>query len=724
MRPQQTTLEQGQPRDSVAPTPPRRWLTPAHVAWCALVVLALGLFVASIPVRYRQLSAPPEQVQASLARLGLPVGFYAAYLIALTIAFAVGCFGIAAVIAWRKPDEDMALFAALFLVLLGAADPPSMLMLEASYPALFVPVRGALFLSSTTLILFGFLFPDGRFVPRRVRPLVLLGLAALLLTVLGGEFPPDAPPPRGFVLLFLGGLGAGLAAQVYRYARVSTLAQRQQTKWVVFGAAAATAVQLLSLLSALVFPSAPLGLPITYDLASITLVTCSYLLIPLSVGMAILKYRLWDIDVLISRTLVYGGLTACVIGLYVLVVGGLGARLQARGSLALSLAAAGLVAVLFQPLRARLQRGVNRLLYGERDEPYAVLSRLGQRLEGTLAPEAVLPAVVETVAGALKLPYAAIALEQDGASVIAAAHGTPDGPAGTPGLLRLSLSYRNEIVGELLLAPRAPGEGFSPADRRLLDDLARQAGIAAHAVRLTTDLQHSRERLVTAREEERRRLRRDLHDGLGPTLASLAQRLDLARALVPRDPDAAVTLLGELKGQVKETVADVRRLVYALRPPTLDEFGLVTAIREHAARQGEDSGLRVTVEAPEPLPALPAAVEVATYRIALEALTNVARHAGARACHVRLSVGDALNLEIADDGRGLRPGARPGVGLASMRERAAELGGSCTIESVSGGGTRIVVRLTPGNGVSHGRHPGADRGRPPLLPRGGARAAD
>jgi len=166
--------------------------------------------------------------------------------------------------------------------------------------------------------------------------------------------------------------------------------------------------------------------------------------------------------------------------------------------------------VLVQPLRQRLQRGVNRLLYGERDEPYAVLSRLGRRLEGTLAPDAVLPAIVETVAGALKLPYAAIALREGECLAVVAAFGQP---VGDP--LRLPLVYRHEAVGELLLAPRAPGEPFSPADRRLLDDLARQAGVAAHAVRLTADLQRSRERLVTLREEERRRLRRDPHDGLG-----------------------------------------------------------------------------------------------------------------------------------------------------------------------------------------------------------------
>jgi signal transduction histidine kinase len=214
-------------------------------------------------------------------------------------------------------------------------------------------------------------------------------------------------------------------------------------------------------------------------------------------------------------------------------------------------------------------------------------------------------------------------------------------------------------------------------------------------VRLTTDLQHSRARLVTTREEERRRLRRDLHDGLGPTLASLAQRLDTARILVPRDPNAAVALLGDLTAQVKTTITDIRRLVYALRPPALDELGLVSALREHAAHYNESNGLSISMEAPERLPPLPAAVEVAAYRIVLEALTNVARHAHARTCHIHLELREAqvLYLEVTDDGGGLPKDYHAGVGLTSMRERAMELGGECRIEPGPTHGIRVVARL-------------------------------
>ena len=220
-----------------------------------------------------------------------------------------------------------------------------------------------------------------------------------------------------------------------------------------------------------------------------------------------------------------------VVGIYVVAVGGLGVLFQARGNLSISLLATGLVAVLFQPLRGRLQRDVNRLMYGERDDPYAVTSRLGRRLEAALAPESVLSTIAETVAQALKLPYAAILLKEGEGFRSAAAYGSPRGEPET-----LPLVYQREEIGRLVLSPRSPGESFSDADRRLLEDLARQAEVAVHAVRLTADLQRSRERLVATREEERRRLRRDLHDGLGAQLAGLNVQAGTLRRLIPQDP--------------------------------------------------------------------------------------------------------------------------------------------------------------------------------------------
>jgi signal transduction histidine kinase len=254
--------------------------------------------------------------------------------------------------------------------------------------------------------------------------------------------------------------------------------------------------------------------------------------------------------------------------------------------------------------------------------------------------------------------------------------------------------YQREEIGRLVLSPRAPGEAFSDADRNLLEDLARQAEVAVHAVRLTSDLQHSRERLVSTREEERRRLRRDLHDGLGAQLAGLNVQAGALRRLIPRDPDAADDLVVELREELRSAITDIRRLVYDLRPPALDDLGLLEALRRLAEHYGsEDEQLSVTVEAPEDLPNLPAAVEVAVYRITQEALTNVARHARAKRCVVRLAVNDDVGLEIIDDGVGIPKERGAGVGLSSMRERASELGGNCVVEAAPKGGTQVLVRL-------------------------------
>jgi signal transduction histidine kinase len=424
--------------------------------------------------------------------------------------------------------------------------------------------------------------------------------------------------------------------------------------------------------------------------AVIYVAVAALLVLPVFTYIAILRYHLYDIDLIINRTLVYGALSACVVALYVLVVGYFGMVLRTGANLAISLAATGLIAVLFAPLRDRLQRGVNRLMYGERDEPYKVLSDLGASLEATLAPESVLPTVVETVAQALKLPYAAVTLKQDGVFAEAARYGKK--PAGEP--LIVPLTYQRETVGQLVLAPRTPGETFTKSDVRLLGDLARHIEVAAYAVRLTSDLQRSRERLVTAREEERRRLRRDLHDGVGPQLAALTLKLETARNLFSHDPQASA-LMADLSERARATVSDVRRSVHALRPPALDELGLIPALREGVAQYSQN-GLRVSVEAPENLPPLPAAVEVATYRIAQEAMTNVVRHAGARNCSVRIALdkeAGTLRVEIEDDGKGLRGEHKVGVGLHSMRERAEELGGRCTVDSLAGGGTLVSAQL-------------------------------
>jgi signal transduction histidine kinase len=360
--------------------------------------------------------------------------------------------------------------------------------------------------------------------------------------------------------------------------------------------------------------------------------------------------------------------------------------LQGRADRLTFLLATGIVALLFHPLRQRLQWTVNHLMYGERDDPYTVLSRLGQQLGGTLAPGTTLTTLVETIAQTLRLPYAALALRQGESLAVVASVGAQIGNS-----VRVPIAHQGKPIAELLLAPRPGERSFSPSDRRLLEDLAYQAGIALHAVQLAVDLQHSRERLVTAREEERRRLRRDLHDGLGPALASIQLNLNAIRHLLqPGSPAEPIIL--QTRSDIQAVIADIRRLVYELRPPALDELGLLGAVRQ-AAAACEHDGLLVSIEEIEGLSPLPAAVEVAAYRIIQEALTNVVRHAHARRCAVRLAVTGCLEVEITDDGVGLAAERQAGVGLTSMRERAAELGGSCVVEAVPAGGTRVYACL-------------------------------
>ncbi len=678
-----------------------RWLFAARAGWLFLAALSVALFVFSLPLEYAQIrslsgaySSGAEITRANLSDAGLSTGSYAAYWIVVEVAFAAGCLAVATVIYGRRSDDRMALLVALLLVLLGTTFWETFKPLGEQYPALWWLGKGLANLGNLLWVLFFFIFPNGWFVPRWTRWLsVVLVVWALYIVFFPGsalDWASWSEMVLGLVLL--GFVLTGTASQVYRYRRVSGPVERQQSKWVTFGFAAGLLGFLTVLLLEGYFPAAfQDGTP--GQLLGLAAIDLSLFAIPLSVGVAVLRYRLFDIDVIINRTLVYGALTASIVGLYALIVAGLGTLLHSRGGFLISLLAAGLVAVAFQPLRSCLQRGVNRMMYGEGDDPYSVLSRLGQRLEVALAPDTVLAAIVETVAQALKLPYAAIAVERGEGSVTVAEYGTPQDES-----VDLPLVYQSERMGRLILAPRAPGETFSSADWLLLRDLARQAGGALRAARLTADLQRSRERLVAAREEERRRLRRDLHDGLGPQLAAQTLKIGSARSLYDRDPAAADVLLSQLETDMETALADIRRLVYNLRPPTLDELGLIGAILETAGRYNSSSvngneTPRITVEAPEKLSNLPAAVEVAVYRISQEALTNVVRHARANACTVRLSIDGEVELEVSDDGVGLGDDRGAGVGLSSMRERALELGGTLVVEPSATGGTRVRARL-------------------------------
>lgn len=458
----------------------------------------------------------------------------------------------------------------------------------------------------------------------------------------------------------------GIASLVVRLRR-TTGRERDQVLWVLAGALATVLLVVL----AWVVPSAQL-----------LLIAAALLPLPAAITWALVRSQLWDLDVALGRTLVYLGLSLLALAVY-------GGLLALTGSLLGDLTGQTdllvfvLAAVLVQPARDALQRGVNRLLYGDVVEPGIALGELGRRVDSAASPSHVLTAVVDVLARTLRLPF--VALRLPGREPVA--HGDPAPPTET-----VPLVHQGRTVGELDLV--LPPGGLGPRVRAMLDELVRQTAQVAHAVLLQEEVQRSRESIVMSREEERRRLRHDLHDDLGPGLAATAMQLEAVAELVPTDPARAEALLDEAAEYLRGTVAEVRRIVDDLRPAALGDLGLAGAVRAHAARLA-DGGLDVTVDAPDDLAGLPAAVEVAAFRIVGEAMTNVARHAQATRVHVAIGHrAGRLELCVEDDGVGLRPGTPTGVGLGSMHERAAELGGTC--EVTSGSGTTVRATLPTG----------------------------
>jgi signal transduction histidine kinase len=537
------------------------------------------------------------------------------------------------------------------------------------------------------------LYPDGRLPSPRWWPAVVVSGAAVgglaLATALApgplvnhpvADNPLGIPGTRGVMEaigtaaqpLVVVGFAAGVASLAARWRRAPAGGvERRQISLLTLASAAALVVVLVP------FGSGREPWPVTAAVLAV------FACVPASIGVAILRHHLYDIDVALNRSLVYGGLTAAVVALYAALVW-VAARPLGPGTGA-HLLATGVAAAAVLPLRTRLQRAVDRVMYGERGDPYAAVSRLTTRLQAAAAPGDALAAVTEAIAASLRLPYVAV----ETSNGVTAAFGTPSGAQRHV----LELSHQGQDVGRLVIEGR-DRQPPTARDLALLADLGRSAGAAVHAAGLADALRASQRRLVQAREEERRRLRRDLHDGLGPTLAGVVLGLDAAAGALGADPARALAMLAELKAEATDAVDDVRRLVYGLRPPALDELGLPGAVRQQAERLAVGNhGMQVRVDVAGTLPKLDAATEVAAYRIAVEAVANAARHARARTCCVLLAADGLLRVEVTDDGDGIARGARPGVGLTAMRERAAEIGGDCTVTPAAPRGTRVIARL-------------------------------
>jgi signal transduction histidine kinase len=543
------------------------------------------------------------------------------------------------------------------------------------------------YLLMVTLVLL--LFPNGRLPSPRWRPVVWVVWASITVMALGAA---TSLPSLGSRVSMAGGEGEEIAALVggaaffvgvacapiclaslvVRWRRSGGL-ERRQLKTFLFGAVLGVGALLTS---------ATLG----GSVASTILGPVAVVAVPAAIGVGVVRHHLFDIELVINRALVYTALTGLVVGGY---VGSVTAAQWVfdRSGMLPSVLAAGVVAAAFQPARGILQRRVNRLLYGTRDDPYEVVRELGHQLTAAATPAEVIATLVDSIARALRVPHVRIESAGVAGRVLA------DAGAPVEGGERFRLVAHGETVGWLVIAPRSGTSELAVTDRRLLTDLAHHVAVAVHAALLAEDVQRSRERLRIALEDERRRIRRDVHDGLGPTLATVVMGLERLRNADPGGGDAG--LVAELKSQTQEAITGMRALIDGLRPSPLDDVGLLDAIRLHADRLSEPvtgRPLDVTLEAPDALPDLPAAVEVAAYRIVLEALTNVARHARASRCTVRIDLADDLRLEVVDDGVGLPAAYTAGVGLRSMRERASELGGGTVVRRLEQG-TSVSVSL-------------------------------
>jgi signal transduction histidine kinase len=534
------------------------------------------------------------------------------------------------------------------------------------------------------------LYPDGRLPARWWRwpfaaaalGIALLTLGTMLAPQAYAEVAPGPAPLRAPALVRVGLLAVGGAlcvggtvgiwvASVVRLLRARP-PERQQLAWLLL-------VVVPLLLVAFLTPSMPGFLALGFG-------------VPVAIAVGVLRYRLLGIETVLRRGLVYGLLTATVVAVYLVVTAAAGTQLG-RGPLP-GVVAAALVAVGLTPLRDRLQVAVDRLVYGDRRDPMRAVTRLGDRVAAAGESD-LLPAVLATVTDAVRAPGASL-VATDGA-VLATCGSRPVG--GTAAEV-VPLRVGGRELGRLQVAARSPGEPYTDGDRRLLAALAPQVAVVVRALELAEALEAERDRVVAVTRQERQRLRRDLHDGLGPSLSGVSLGLQaLQDARAADDQAAADQLLARIREEVTTAVGEVRRILDDLRPAVLDSTRLPDALRRHAAAVSTGP-LEVSVDAAADLPVLPPAVETAAYRITQEALTNVVRHAGAHYAHITLDTSDAaLTITVSDDGHGINSTTHPGVGLTSMRQRAQALRGTLRVDS-SDHGTTVMAILPLQDGSS------------------------
>ncbi len=566
----------------------------------------------------------------------------------------------------------------------------------------FVARLGSLLLSGMVALLL--LYPAGQLLPGRWRRAgIAVAVASVALPVMlllapdevvfsagepVGSTDVGLPLSDGATELLLHvaqvltfGSIVGAVALVWVRHRHAAAEERTQLRWLLWAG-------IMCVLMVVGAATLSLGGTVTTVLLDLAVAALA-----VSVTIGMVRPDLGDVDALVAWTLTTAVVAAVVVAVDLTVIAAgsrlLGERLDERD---VTLVVLVLAVVVYGPLRAGLGGVVRRLLLGRRGDRYGAVSALAARLETTGTVDEALPALAGAVAETFKVGHVRVDVLTPDGGLLSATHG----PAPAE-VQEIDIAYQGEPVGRLVLPVQGLRSMLSRRDQGLLVDLVRQAAVAIRARLLATELQVSRERLVIGREDDRRRIRRDLHDGLGPVLGGVALRPQAAGNAIETDPSRARELVGLARTEVSDALDDVRRLVHDLRPPALDDLGLEAAVRQQAERVRSEVDVHVEAVGTT---GLPAAVEVAAYRIVSESLTNVVKHASATRCLVRLTPHpDHLEVLVVDDGRGIGPDVTAGVGLLSLRERAEELGGRCEVVCPEGGGTTVRAVLPYGERI-------------------------